>query len=151
MKGERVWAIDSIIIKAALNGRPRGYADARLANGSINAFTLSRKSAVLRLAPLNVYVYARAHARIRNVRAYTCDAGRNGNGRRSTRRFTVKALFEWSVYWLLNIDILLSGLRKEPRCVLPVYIYAYVYGVSASLSFPLSRARARTLDRHRYM
>lgn len=31
-------------------------------------------------------------------------------------RFTIKALFEGSVYWLLNIDILLSGLRKEAPC-----------------------------------
>lgn len=79
-----------------------------LANDSINAFTLSYKSAVLRLAPLNVYVHPRAHTHThththiviiqhaQDVRAYVCrcDAGRNGNGRRSTRRFTVKALFE---------------------------------------------------------
>lgn len=43
--------------------------------------------------------------------------------RRSTQRFTVKALFEWSVYWLLNIDILLSGLRKEPRSLSSPYIH----------------------------
>ena len=49
------------------------------------------------------------------------------------RRFTVKALFEGSVYWLLNIDILLSGLRKEARC--PPHIYPFNHTLH---SFPLA-------------
>lgn len=41
------------------------------------------------------------------------DIGGSDGVRRSTA-LPVKALFEGSVYWLLNIDILLSGSREEP-------------------------------------
>lgn len=71
-----------------------------LANGSINAFTLSHKSAVLRLAPLNVYVHSRAHTHT-HVDACMCvcvcaRAMQEGTGTvdEAPGRFTVKALFE---------------------------------------------------------
>ena len=125
-------------------------------NGSINAFTLSHKSGVLRLPPLT---YTRTH-RIQTVYIlYVYIRGRWSDcmrariyGRNETskhHRFTVKALFEGSVYWLLNIDILLSGLRKEARCPPRIHLFNHTLHsfppLSLSLSLSLSRSFVRSL------
>lgn len=72
--------------------------------------------------------------------------GRNETSKH--HRFTVKALFEGSVYWLLNIDILLSGLRKEARCPPRIHLFNHTLH-----SFPplfLSLSLARSLRTHTY-
>lgn len=102
-----------------LNGRPRGYAAARRRwrqNGSINAFTLSHKSGADSVATVNVHPQPGSRCCMYKMKATVCERDIHGRDETSKqRRFTVKALFEGSVYWLLNIDILLSGLRKEER------------------------------------
>lgn len=72
--------------------------------------------------------------------------GRNETSKH--HRFTVKALFEGSVYWLLNIDILLSGLRKEARCPPRIHLFNHTLHSFPPLFLSLSRLLARCVHTH---